>query len=63
MQRAVERDSQPRSNYVMCAVNPSCISKKFSDAAVRVMDTISVFTASLLEFIYHNMEVSWSLNP
>jgi fatty acid synthase subunit alpha len=27
MQRAVERDSENRSNYAMCAVNPSCISK------------------------------------
>ncbi|KAJ3738089.1 hypothetical protein EV360DRAFT_30622, partial [Lentinula raphanica] len=56
MQRAVERNVQPRSNYAMCAVNPNCISKNFSDAALRVVDTISVFTASLSEFVYHNME-------
>jgi len=33
MQRAVERDSENRSNYAMCAVNPSRISPTFSDAA------------------------------
>jgi len=33
MQRAVERDSENRSNYAMCAVIPSRISPTFSDAA------------------------------
>ncbi|KAJ3717150.1 hypothetical protein C8R42DRAFT_587586 [Lentinula raphanica] len=46
MQRAVERDSQPRSNYAMCAVNPSCISKNFSDAALRVVDTILYYLST-----------------
>jgi hypothetical protein len=27
MQYAVERDEQGRSNYAMCAVNPSCVGK------------------------------------
>lgn len=29
MQRAVERDSLNRSNYAMCAINPSRISKSY----------------------------------
>ncbi|KAJ3916064.1 fatty acid synthase [Lentinula edodes] len=57
MQRAVERDSENRSNYAMCAVNPSRISKSFSDAALReVVDTISVGTGSLLEIVNYNVE-------
>ncbi|KIM75600.1 hypothetical protein PILCRDRAFT_798949, partial [Piloderma croceum F 1598] len=45
MQRAVEHDSENRSNYVMCAVNPSHISKTFTDAALReVIDSIAVRT-------------------
>lgn len=58
MQRAVERDSENRSNYAMCAVNPSRISKSFSDAALReVVDTIAVITGSLLEIVNYNVEV------
>ncbi|KAF8071859.1 fatty acid synthase [Lyophyllum atratum] len=57
MQRAVERDSQNRSNYAMCAVNPSRISKTFSDAALReVVDSIAVNTGSLLEIVNYNVE-------
>ncbi|KAL0065236.1 fatty acid synthase alpha subunit Lsd1 [Marasmius tenuissimus] len=57
MQRAVERDSKNRSNYAMCAVNPSRISKTFSDAALReVVDTISSNTGSLLEIVNYNVE-------
>ncbi|TFK75163.1 fatty acid synthase [Pluteus cervinus] len=57
MQRAVERDSQNRSNYAMCAVNPSRISKTFSDAALReVVDTISGVTGALLEIVNYNVE-------
>ncbi|KAG5638483.1 hypothetical protein H0H81_012415 [Sphagnurus paluster] len=59
MQRAVERDSQNRSNYAMCAVNPSRISKTFSDAALReVVDSIAVITGSLLEIVNYNVEAS-----
>ena len=45
MQHVVERDSENRSNYAMCAVNPSHISKTFSDAAFReVVDSIAATT-------------------
>ena len=58
MQRAVERDSQNRSNYAMCAVNPSRVHKTFSDAALReVVDSISLSTSSLLEIVNYNVEV------
>ncbi|EGN98830.1 hypothetical protein SERLA73DRAFT_168429 [Serpula lacrymans var. lacrymans S7.3] len=57
MQRAVERDAENRSNYAMCAVNPSRISKTFSDAALReVVDTIASRTGSLLEIVNYNVE-------
>ncbi|KAG6813968.1 hypothetical protein H0H92_005223, partial [Tricholoma furcatifolium] len=57
MQRAVERDSLNRSNYAMCAVNPSRISKTFTDAALReVVDSIAVITGSLLEIVNYNVE-------
>lgn len=57
MQHAVERDAENRSNYAMCAVNPSRISS-FSDAALReVVDTISVLTGTLLEIVNYNVEV------
>ena len=59
MQRAVERDCENRSNYAMCAVNPSRISSTFSDAALReVVDSIATRTASLLEIVNYNVEVS-----
>ena len=35
MQSTVKRDSQNRSNYGMCAVNPSRISKTLNEAALR----------------------------
>jgi len=58
MQRAVERDSENRSNYAMCAVNPSRISPTFSDAALReVVDMISTSSGSLLEIVNYNVEV------
>lgn len=58
MQRAVERDSENRSNYAMCAVNPSRISPTFSDAALReVVDSISSITNALLEIVNFNVEV------
>ena len=58
MQRAVERDSENRSNYAMCAVNPSRISKTFSDAALReVVDTIAFKSGALLEIVNYNVEV------
>lgn len=58
MQRAVERDASGRSNYAMCAVNPSRISADFTDAALReVVDTISTRTNTLLEIVNYNVEV------
>lgn len=57
MQRAVERDTQNRSNYAMCAVNPSRISKSFTDAALReVVDDIAQHTGCLLEIVNFNVE-------
>ncbi|KZT01368.1 fatty acid synthase [Laetiporus sulphureus 93-53] len=57
MQRAVERDAQNRSNYAMCAVNPSRISKTFNDAALReVVDDIAQRTGCLLEIVNFNVE-------
>jgi hypothetical protein len=60
MQRAVERDSENRSNYAMCAVNPSRISKTFSDAALReVVDSISTSTGCLLEIVNYSVDVCY----
>ncbi|KAH8100945.1 fatty acid synthase [Cristinia sonorae] len=57
MQRAVERDEHNRSNYAMCAVNPSRISKTFNDAALReVVDSIAHRTGTLLEIVNFNVE-------
>ncbi|KAF8525925.1 hypothetical protein BU17DRAFT_74311 [Hysterangium stoloniferum] len=57
MQRAVERDDHNRSNYAMCAVNPSRISKTFNDAALReVVDTIAAKGNVLLEIVNFNVE-------
>lgn len=62
MQRAVERDAQNRSNYAMCAVNPSRISKTFNDAALReVVDSISHHTGCLIEIVNFNVEVRISV--
>lgn len=58
MQHVVKQDSKGWSNYAMCTVNPSCISKTFSDAALReVVDTIAVCTGALLEIVNYNVEV------
>ena len=63
MQRAVEHDSENCSNYAMCAVNPSCISKSFDDVALReVVDTILMLTNSLLQIVNFNVEVSSRLS-
>ncbi|KAG0684342.1 beta subunit of fatty acid synthetase [Pichia californica] len=57
MQVAVPRDSLGRSNYGMCAVNPSRISSTFNDAALRfVVDHISKQTGWLLEIVNYNVE-------
>ena len=57
MHYAVDHDKQGRSNYAMCTVNPSCISKTFNDPALRdIVDTISN-RECLLEIVNFNIEV------
>jgi fatty acid synthase subunit beta len=56
MQVAVERDEQGRSNYSMCAVNPSRISKTFNEQALQyVVENISAVTGWLLEIVNYNV--------
>jgi fatty acid synthase subunit alpha, fungi type len=58
MQRAVERDEHNRSNYAMCAVNPSRVTPTFNDSALReVVESIARFTNLLLEIVNFNVEV------
>ena len=48
----------------MCAINPSRVSPTFSDAALReVVDSIAARTASLLEIVNYNVEVSLAFLP
>lgn len=57
MQVAVPRDSLGRSNYGMCAVNPSRVGPTFTDSALRyVVDHISKQTGWLLEIVNFNVE-------
>lgn len=56
MQVAVERDDQGRSNYSMCAVNPSRISKTFNEQALQyVVGNISEQTGWLVEIVNYNV--------
>jgi fatty acid synthase subunit beta len=56
MQVAVERDEQGRSNYSMCAVNPSRISKTFNEEALQyVVGNITEVTGWLLEIVNYNV--------
>ena len=56
MQVAVERDAQGRSNYSMCAVNPSRISKTFNEQALQyVVENISETTGWLIEIVNYNV--------
>ncbi|KAF1953561.1 beta subunit of fatty acid synthase [Byssothecium circinans] len=56
MQVAVERDETGRSNYSMCAVNPSRISKMFNEQALQyVVENISEQTGWLLEIVNYNI--------
>ena len=56
MQVAVERDAQGRSNYSMCAVNPSRISSTFNEEALRfVVANIAETTGWLLEIVNYNI--------
>lgn len=56
MQVAVERDESGRSNYSMCAVNPSRINKAFTEEALRfVVSNIAETTGWLLEIVNFNV--------
>lgn len=56
MQVAVERDETGRSNYSMCAVNPSRISKTFNEQALQyVVENITEQTTWLLEIVNYNI--------
>ncbi|KKY19773.1 putative fatty acid synthase beta subunit dehydratase [Phaeomoniella chlamydospora] len=56
MQVAVERDEQGRSNYSMAAVNPSRISKTFSEDALQyVVNNVAETTGWLLEIVNYNV--------
>jgi len=56
MQVAVERDETGRSNYAMCAVNPSRISKTFNEQALQyVVENIADETGWLLEIVNLNV--------
>ena len=56
MQVAVERDESGRSNYAMCAVNPSRISKTFNEQALQyVVENIADETGWLLEIVNLNV--------
>ena len=56
MQVAVERDEMGRSNYAMCAVNPSRISKTFNEQALQyVVENIAEETKWLLEIVNYNI--------
>ncbi|MCJ1351418.1 MAG: beta subunit of fatty acid synthetase [Icmadophila ericetorum] len=56
MQVAVERDETGRSNYSMCAVNPSRISKTFNEQALQyVVENVSEETGWLLEIVNYNV--------
>src|SRR6201996_3744555 len=56
MQVAVERDEAGRSNYGMCAVNPSRISKTFNEQALQyVVENVAEETGWLLEIVNYNI--------
>lgn len=56
MQVAVERDAAGRSNYSMCAVNPSRVSKTFNEQALQfVVENIAEETGWLLEIVNYNI--------
>jgi malonyl CoA-acyl carrier protein transacylase len=57
-QHAAERVGQGRSNYAMCAVNPSRVGKTFDDAALReIVNTTSNGRDCLLEIVNFNVGV------
>lgn len=57
MQVAVPRDELGRSNYGMCAVNPTRVNPTFNDAALRfVVEEVNKQTGWLLEIVNYNVE-------
>ncbi|KAJ2999622.1 3-oxoacyl-[acyl-carrier-protein] synthase [Globomyces sp. JEL0801] len=57
MQRAVERDSLNRSNYAMCAVNPSRVGPSFTQEALQeVVSSLSNRIKGLCEIVNFNVE-------
>ncbi|KAI1448753.1 acyl transferase [Annulohypoxylon stygium] len=57
MQVAVERDEAGRSDYSMSAVDPSRISPRFSEQALKcVVKMISEVTGSFLEIVNYNVQ-------
>jgi fatty acid synthase subunit alpha, fungi type len=57
MQVAVPRDAQGRSNYGMCAVNPSRVSHQFGEDGLKlVVSSICRKTNCLLEIVNYNVE-------
>ena len=58
MQCAVEHDERGRSNYDMCAVNPSRMSNTFDDVPLReIVDTIPNGKDCRLEIMNFNVKV------
>ncbi|CAK40114.1 uncharacterized protein An09g01750, partial [Aspergillus niger] len=56
MQMAVERDEQGRSNFSMCAVDPSRLSKSFNEARLQyLVSLIAKETGWLLEIVNYNV--------
>ncbi|KAF2743156.1 beta subunit of fatty acid synthase [Sporormia fimetaria CBS 119925] len=56
MQVAVERDEAGRSNYGMCAVNPSRIDSRFDEQALQyLVESIAKTTGWLLEIVNYNV--------
>ncbi|OTB05652.1 hypothetical protein M426DRAFT_56664 [Hypoxylon sp. CI-4A] len=56
MQVAVERDEAGRSNYSMSAVDPSRISPRFSEQALKhIVKLVSDVTGSFLEIVNYNV--------
>ncbi|RDK41573.1 beta subunit of fatty acid synthase [Aspergillus phoenicis ATCC 13157] len=56
MQMAVERDEQGRSNFSMCAVDPSRLSKSFNEERLQyLVSLIAKETGWLLEIVNYNV--------
>jgi len=57
MQRAVQRDSKGRSDYAMCAVNPTRVSRTFNESALQyLVANIKKVTEGLIEIVNYNVD-------